>query len=580
MKVGDVVGGEYRLVRPIGDGAMGAVWETQHVPTGRRVALKLIKNPDENLRKRLVREARLCGCLRHENIVELYDAGETEKGDPFLAMELLTGETVAALLQRRHALSSSITARIGRDVAYALSAAHEALIVHRDLKPTNIFLHRARAASDYVVKVLDFGVAKQIDAQDSCLTKTGAVVGSLAYMSPEQLCVAKNLDHRTDIWSVGVVMFEMVVGVRPFGGSTEDLIHAILTEDAPLVSRRVRHVDPGLAEIIARCLTRDRQKRIGSALELASMLEACTRGSSIADDLAATPLDAPRQGSHPGRVENTKPPAPNGVELGAVDSGELVTRYLPSQGGPPHDGQRKVTANGTVVIGPAELAANMRELRGPSQPEPTAILAAAPTPIAALPEPPPRSSRLGSADGPEEAPVGTSSTDGVVRWVAPPRPGSIPDSAPASMLAPTPATAPQGRRPFVDVRVAAGILVGALGLLAFAVARDKASKATPPEATPMAAAAAPVDVVPPNEAPTNAGAPPPMAMPPSNVVAPPATADARPPETPKPDATTSAKPLPKQSIDKPKASKVTDGTPTTRPPLPRGNSTKRIPRPF
>ncbi|MRG97431.1 serine/threonine-protein kinase [Polyangium spumosum] len=520
MKVGDVVRGEYKLVRPIGDGAMGAVWETLHEPTGRRVALKLIKSQDEHLRRRLVREARLCGQLRHQNIVELYEAGETEKGDPFLAMELLTGETVAALLQRRHTLSSSLTARIGRDVAYALSVAHEARIVHRDLKPTNIFLHRDRATSDWYVKVLDFGVAKQIDGQDSCLTQTGGVVGSLAYMSPEQLCVAKNLDHRTDIWSIGVVMFEMIVGVRPFGGSTEDLIHAILTEDAPLVSRRVRHVDPGLAEIIAHCLTRDRQKRIGSALELAAMLEACTRGGSLADELGAAP----------------------------PDSGE-ATRVMPSKAAPPLDGNRRLTANGTVVLGPEELAANKRQPRAESQPEPTTAVLAATTPLPELPETPPGSSRRGSADGPEEAPPGTSSIDGVVRWVAPPRPGSIPEIIPSAPMAPSASTTPQVRRSVIDIKVATGLLVGALGLLAFAVVRDKASTATPPAIAPAAVAQAPMDVARPGEAQTGAAIPPALEPPtaPAPTVAPipntpdpastpPAKADAH--DAPKRDATT------------------------------------------
>ncbi len=493
MKVGDIVGGEYQLVRPIGEGAMGAVWEALHERTWRRVALKLIIRPSEDLRARLFREARLCGSLRHENIVELYHAGETEKGDPFLVMELLTGETVGELLQRRHTLSPNVAARIGRDVAYALSAAHEARIMHRDLKPTNIFLHRTKAAAGYVVKVLDFGVAKEMDTQDNVLTRPGAAVGSMAYMSPEQLCVAKNLDARTDLWSLGVVLFEMIVGARPFRGPFEDLVHAILTEDAPRVSSRVRHVDPGLAEIIACCLTRDRQKRIGSALEVAAMLDVYTRGPSLPDDLAGAAPDS-RHGAMPGRTERASP-------VGPIDSGEILTQFIP-----PKERPRQVTVNGTLVIGPAE-AAGLRQLCAEAPPEQARPMAT-PLSIAALPELPPVTPWPATTGGRGDPHGGTTSTDGLVRGVSSGRPESIPECMPPLASIP-PAPAERGRRPVVGIRVASGMLAGALCILGFAVIRDKAS--TERVESPGAALSPPV-------APSNAEKVKEPSVPPKNAV--------------------------------------------------------------
>ena len=273
MTPGTVVGGKYLLSRLLGQGAMGEVWAAVNQATGGAVALKLLSRPGEELRHRLLREARACGRLRHRNVIDVHDVAVLEDGEPFLVMELLAGETLAGLLERSRRLLPHRAARIARDVARALEAAHRAGIVHRDLKPANVFLHREDGAEDVVVKVLDFGVSKSADASDALARALGTAVGSPAYMSPEQARAAADLDHRTDLWSIGVVLFEMLAGRRPFDGDARQLAGRIAASPAPRVSEVVEDVDPGLAGIVACCLEREPARRFGSAGELAAALD-------------------------------------------------------------------------------------------------------------------------------------------------------------------------------------------------------------------------------------------------------------------------------------------------------------------
>ncbi|WP_437800226.1 protein kinase domain-containing protein [Sorangium sp. So ce693] len=282
IAAGLVIAEKYKLVRRLGEGSMGVVWAALNLSTSREVALKLIHRPDPELRRRLQREGRNGGALRHRNVIDMYDMGETEFGEPFLVMQLLTGETLADLLVRRRRLDADVAASIGRDVARGLAAVHALHIVHRDLKPANIFLHREADADEPVVKVLDFGVAKNLSVNDGIRTATGGAVGSPLYMSPEQVRAEPNVDHRADIWALGVVLFEMLTGMRPFQGDARAVFTGILTGEMPKVSRYVRRVDPGLVELVARCMARHRDERIGSAAEVADLLEGYTAAGARA----------------------------------------------------------------------------------------------------------------------------------------------------------------------------------------------------------------------------------------------------------------------------------------------------------
>ncbi|AUX40710.1 protein kinase [Sorangium cellulosum] len=366
---GVLIDRKYRLVRQIGEGAMGVVWSAVNVATAREVALKLIHRPETEFRLRLQREARNCGALRHRNVIDIYDMGETEAGEPFLVMQLLTGETVAELLARRRRLETAVAASIGRDVARGLAAAHAMHTIHRDLKPANIFLHREPDMDEPVVKVLDFGVAKNLSVNDGLHTVMGGAVGSPLYMSPEQVRAEPNVDHRADIWALGVVMFEMLTGTRPFQGDAQAVFMGILSGEIPTVAKHLRRVDPGLVDLIARCMRRERSERIGSAAEIAAQLDRYAGRGAAASLRQTSPdgqvpsseggesgssLASPVEPGSGGASLGAPMPAPSSV-LGAGSVGAPSARG-PSAGGP--------SAGGPGVGGPSAGALPLALLGG------------------------------------------------------------------------------------------------------------------------------------------------------------------------------------------------------------------------
>jgi serine/threonine protein kinase len=285
MTPGASIAGKYRLLRPLGKGSMGEVWAAVHTEMRREVALKLIYGDNPDLAVRLKREAQACGRLEHPNVVRIYDIGETDDGDPFLIMQLLTGETLADRLSRRRRLPPVEAISIALDIARALRAAHAADIIHRDLKPANIYLHRGADSEGEEVKVLDFGVSKILSVGDMAFTVTGALVGSPAYMSPEQARASKEIDPRADIWSLGVLLFEMLTGRRPFpSASPMGVIAEILSEPIPLVSTFVPGLDPRIVDAVSRCMTRDVDQRLQSAADFIDLL----RPAVAAMELAST----------------------------------------------------------------------------------------------------------------------------------------------------------------------------------------------------------------------------------------------------------------------------------------------------
>jgi eukaryotic-like serine/threonine-protein kinase len=289
IQEGVVIAGKYRLERSLARGGMGAVWLGRHLELGTSVAVKFIDAvhaASESARSRFKREAKAAAQLNTPHVVKVYDYG-VEDGTPYLVMELLEGEDLGTRLKRAGRLSLAATATLLTPVCKALHRAHEIGLVHRDLKPANIFI--ARQDDDEVVKVLDFGIAKWTDADDTGhATQPGSMLGSPLYMSPEQARSLKDLDHRSDLWSLGVVAFRAMTGRLPFeGASLPAVIMAICAEPIPLPSQFVPDLGPDVDGFFARALARDPAQRFQSAREFAVSLVALSGRSEVSGSSAS-----------------------------------------------------------------------------------------------------------------------------------------------------------------------------------------------------------------------------------------------------------------------------------------------------
>ncbi|WP_438004298.1 serine/threonine-protein kinase [Sorangium sp. So ce321] len=267
---GALIAGKLRLERPLASGGMGAVWVARHLLLDTDVAVKFINTEGDapgSLRARFLQEAKASLRIKSPHVVQVLDYG-VEEGTPFMVMELLEGEDLRAHLERAGRLSLEATYQLLAPLGRALRRAHSIGLVHRDLKPSNIFL--ARCGDEVIVKVLDFGIAKQVQEQPpSAMTTSSVIIGSPRYMSPEQVRAAKQLDHRSDLWSMGVIVYEALTGRTPFEDDTlGGLIIAICAEPWPLPSALVPALGAGVDRFMARALERDPAARFQSADEM------------------------------------------------------------------------------------------------------------------------------------------------------------------------------------------------------------------------------------------------------------------------------------------------------------------------
>jgi serine/threonine-protein kinase len=277
--IGEVIG-NYRIVAELGKGGMGLVYRAEHVQLGRPAALKMLLpqlSHDPGIVQRFFNEARAASAIDHPGIVEIYELGTHTDGRAYFVMALLKGESLAHRLQRGP-LGSLDGASLVAQVVGVIAAAHARGIVHRDLKPDNIFLVPNELVSGGVqVKLLDFGIAKLADAQGSGLkTQTGALIGTPAYMSPEQCLGRSDLDHRTDLYAIGCILFDVLCGQPPFTSQhgTGALIAAHLRDPAPDPRTLDPHIPDALALITRRLLEKDPAARFQSAVELRTALVA------------------------------------------------------------------------------------------------------------------------------------------------------------------------------------------------------------------------------------------------------------------------------------------------------------------
>lgn len=294
-----VTSGKYRLGPLLGTGGMGTVYAAEHLVLGERVAVKFLRQElaaTPAIVERFLREARSLFRIHAENVVRVLDVEAPTSGLPFLVMEYVEGESLETILQRRGRLTVEEAIEIGRQTCAGLGEAHRLGIVHRDVKPHNVMV-TARADGSACVKVVDFGIA-QIGVGDgpalaTRLTVTEAVIGTPCYMSPEQLRSARDADPRSDVWSVGVLLFELLTGDRPWDpASPGDLVFRQYTEAVPLEAFGP-NVPREIAEIVMRCLEIDPTARWQNAGELSEALERYARPTAARPLLAAPDSNAP-----------------------------------------------------------------------------------------------------------------------------------------------------------------------------------------------------------------------------------------------------------------------------------------------
>ena len=279
--VGAVLSRRFRLLQKLGDGGMGEVYAAEAIAEpGKKLAVKIL-HPDflseATVLSRFLEEGKTCQRLIHPNIVRVFESAEAEDGSPYIVMELLEGVPLSAYTQNGGRVPVQQASPILQGILGGLAAAHSQGIVHRDLKPDNVFLTRS-PQGHFVVKLLDFGIAKVMDEAGGMgnKTRTGMLLGTPAYMSPEQIKSAKDVDARADLWSAGVMFYEMITGKVAFPAPTEYArLSAVLTTTPDPVEK----VDPQLAPLstfTARALQKDREIRFQSALEMSRALGAVT----------------------------------------------------------------------------------------------------------------------------------------------------------------------------------------------------------------------------------------------------------------------------------------------------------------
>ena len=323
--VGRVLDGKYKALRVIGAGAMGFVVECEHLQLRRRVAVKVLHSTAAAkpvLVKRFRHEARILGALGHPNVCAVFDIGALPEGLPFLVMELLEGETLADRIDREGQLPLRDTLDVVAQICGGLAAAHENKVIHRDVKPENVFLvHRPGVAP--TVKVIDFGISKIVEPDHTQLTHAGKVMGSPAYMAPEQT-VGDAIDARVDVYATGVVMYECLTGRRPFEAhDIETLLRRIQEARAPSMRSHRPELPELFERVVERAMSRNLSGRYASALELqrdvlrlraGKLPLAASAGGSPIDDLDGDTLvdDPPTAVWKPGRrpAVVTRPPTP------------------------------------------------------------------------------------------------------------------------------------------------------------------------------------------------------------------------------------------------------------------------------
>lgn len=299
-EIGEEVLGKYRITRRLGAGGMGVVYAATHIELQETVAIKMLTPnliTQEEVVGRFMREARAAAKIKSDHAVRVIDVGKLPDGVPYMVMEFLEGEDLEHVIGARGALPLSDAIGYIAESAQALGEAHRLGIVHRDIKPANLFLAK-KSNGSRIVKVLDFGISKVTNdamLNGSGATRTEAVMGTPMYMSPEQLRSSRDVDARADVWSLGVVFYELLTGGYPFEGESLPVLYsAILGLPYKPIRERRPDLPPGIEAILAKCLDKDREKRFASVDEF---VQALAPFSQVTGAVGAVVVSAPRPGS-------------------------------------------------------------------------------------------------------------------------------------------------------------------------------------------------------------------------------------------------------------------------------------------
>ncbi|MBI5609090.1 MAG: protein kinase, partial [Deltaproteobacteria bacterium] len=361
--LGSTVGGRYEILGQIGAGGFGAVYKARHTATRDIVAVKVLHagtQSDQEMAARFIREAQATSALKHPNTVRVFDFGELPSGGMYLAMEFLDGRPLSSFLEKEGPLEWQRLVHIAVQVLKSLSEAHSRGLVHRDLKPDNIFLQRVHGENDFV-KVLDFGIAKTVgDQQTAELTGAGVIIGTPAYMSPEQ-ARGKGVDARTDLYAMGSILFEGLTGMPPFPGESPiDMLLRRLTEPPPHPRTALRRPCPNpLADAVFRAIQTDAADRFASADEMAAALQGVLDGerqTAVTERREAVLPKAPTPAPIPMPLRPRPPVADTEAATTALQASEVAARVDATLRAA-RPGPATLPAGQAVAVPPAPAAA-------------------------------------------------------------------------------------------------------------------------------------------------------------------------------------------------------------------------------